>query len=198
MEKIVMTFETPKNKEVLINGTKVEVKPYLSISEQIEIADDYVSAYFYSDEEHKYISSTEWNSFGAEYILKIAILDKLTNIDVDQFDLDGFNFTDIFDNIISHVFNYYSFRESLYEIVESIKEQKRLEKSLGKTIDSLAMKAEEFFINMKNVDVDSLSRESIALLNEIRESGVGRILSEAQIEKDKNKQTTKRKTKKTE
>lgn len=198
MEKIVMTFETPKNKEVLINGTKVEVKPYLSISEQIEIADDYVSAYFYSDEEHKYISSTEWNSFGAEYILKIAILDKLTNIDVDQFDLDGFNFTDIFDNIISHVFNYCSFRESLYEIVESIKEQKRLEKSLGKTIDSLAMKAEEFFINMKNVDVDSLSRESIALLNEIKESGVGRILSEAQIEKDKNKQKTKRKTKKIE
>jgi len=57
---------------------------------------------------------------------------------------------------------------------------------------------EEFLINMKNFDVDSLSRESIALLNEIKESGVGRILSEAQIEKDKNKQTTKRKTKKTE
>ena len=50
--------------------------------------------------------------------------------------------------------------------------------------------------DMPLFDVDSLSRESIALLNEIKESGVGRILSEAQIEKDK--QTTKRKTKKIE
>lgn len=78
MKKSKFKFEIPQNIIIEIGGQKVEITPFISLSEQIAFINSYLETYFKAND----IWMDECDIIGAEHALKLAIVDILTSIEI--------------------------------------------------------------------------------------------------------------------
>lgn len=167
-----IAFNEPELQEVTYGKIKIKVKPYLSLTDQLTLLSVYLEEYF-SKEQSKIIES--------EYKLMFGVLDLCTDIDVETLNLDGLlsNYK-IWEDVRSKVKNYGEFRALLARTVDEIKENRRIEKSLGSIIESL-------FDRLSNLLNSEISPETIEktqnLLKQIENSPVFKKASEIYKEK---------------
>lgn len=145
--------------EVTFGNEKIKVKPYLSITDQVAILTVYLEEYF---------SNTNTGVINSEFKLILAVLDYCTDMDVEKLSLNNImaNYK-LWKEINSKIVNYGDFRALLARTIEEIKEQKRIEKSLG----NIAEKVLEFINNLKDVSPEMLEQVK-SLLVDVEKSEV--------------------------
>lgn len=146
------------------------VKTYLSQEEQEELLANYLALYF---------SNMRGNILKAELGILAGIINFCTNIYV--IDESGekpvavhtinefLANPQLVNKILDSVKNYGTFRAWVKLAVEEYKEERRLEVSLGKVLDTLAQKAEGFLDSISNLSPESI-KESEGLLEKINNS----------------------------
>lgn len=167
-----IAFKEPEIQEVVFGNIKIKVKPYLSLTDQMTLLSIYLEEYF-GKEQTRILES--------EYKLVFGILDLCTNIDVEKISLNSLlaNYK-FWEDIKAKIKNYGEFRALLARTIEEVKENKRIEKSLGNVIEGLVDKIS----NLLNTDISPESIEKVQqLLKDVEES---KIFSKAtEIYKDK-------------
>ena len=174
MEKKVFEWKVPENELLDVGGYKIEVMPYIPLSEQVRIINEYVMAYFHPDK--KFIIEDECDSYTAEYALKLALLDICTNIKLEG-DFENVLYLNIYEQVEMSITNYYEFRNALDSIVANIKEQRLKNSSVGLVIDSIYQKINvliselgENIKNFKPEDLEKLKEVGNSLVEKINES----------------------------
>lgn len=141
-----VTFKAVGYAEVVFQDQTIKVKPYLSLTDQVAVLTAYLEEYFSSD------ASAVIRS---EFKLILAVLDYCTDIDVEKLSLNDImaNFK-LWKEINSKIVNYGDFRAWIAKTIEEIREQKRLEKSLGNVVEKVL----EFISNLKDVSPEMLEQ----------------------------------------
>ena len=146
------------------------VLPYISDANQRVLIGIYVNDLFSKDNDN-----VNYNYIGAENSLLLALLELCTNLNL--IDDDGkplFTLNDVFYNIkqvneiFSRIRNYEHFMDRLYATVKFIKEERRLEKSLGSAIDGLYSKLLGLIEAFEDLDPEKVS----AMVAEINKSEI--------------------------
>lgn len=165
-------FKEPEFQEVIYEKTKIKVKPFLSLTDQITLLTIYLDEYF-SEEKERVLKS--------EYQLVFGVLDLCTNVNIEELSLDSLlsNYG-VWENVKKKIANYGEFRALLARTIDEIKESKRLEKSLGSAIEGI-------FESVQSILKTDISPESIEklqqLLKDVDESKIFNKVTE--IYKDK-------------
>lgn len=139
---------------------KIIVDPYISLMNQSIFMRDYIDLLFKEDD-------FENGYFVAEWSLVMAIIDKMTNVQImpeeNTIDLNIVVNSGLWDEIRERIVNYDDFKNKLLYVVEKTLEQKALEKSIGVTIDKVANQAMIFLEKYSQLD---LSEEGVKKLIE--------------------------------
>lgn len=154
-----VTFKAVGHAEVVFQEQTIKVKPYLSLTDQMAVLTAYLEEYFSPD------ASAVIRS---EFKLILAVLDYCTDIDVEKLSLNDImaNFK-LWKEINSKIVNYGDFRSLAARTIDELKEQKRLEKSLG----NVAEKILEFINNLKDISPEMLDKAK-ELLGDVEKSEV--------------------------
>lgn len=145
--KIKITFPEIENVTIKFDNQKIEIRPYLTLGEQIELINKYVQNYIFGN---GIIELSVYDYIGAELQLMLAIVDKLTNVEVA--DSEGnllINESDLlvsglWSDIVSKLQNYSGFRKLLDRVIEDVKYQTTLQQSVGNVLDNVSKKIVEF------------------------------------------------------
>jgi hypothetical protein len=168
-----------ENVKTVFLGQDIEIKPLISLPEQIDMIRDYVKNYF-SDGD---IFSARYNFFQADLLLKVDLIQAMTSIDVEKdFDIVVAEANGIMELIEENVGNYWEFQERLEETVSIIEEQKESEKTLGAVIDGFVEKISEFATKLSVEDIDKIKEGVSDILKQVDESSVSQYLKEAKVE----------------
>lgn len=161
-----VTFGIPKDGEVVLgDGTLVYVKPYLELTDMAVLMSEYMEEFFKDSPTHV---------IQAEYKLILALLDACTSVEIDEKTIGGLlsNFK-VLEEIKSKIKNYGEFRALLKQTVEEKKEQKRLELSLGKQIESVV----RFFTELSTLEItDENMANAKELVEILKDSPIKEIL----------------------
>jgi len=116
MNKIKLNKKSLENVKISFDGQEIEVVPYISSENQETLIKVYFTAYFSDGKEDR---------LSAERINRMAVLDLLTNVDID---IDGKELTDMLDNVLA---------SGLWEKIEkAIKNYRAFEHNLSIAIES--------------------------------------------------------------
>jgi hypothetical protein len=118
MQKIKLNEKPLKTVEIEFNGQNIEVKPYFDFNEQFVLISTFLDNYF---KESKFGSSTDLLS--ATYTNMLAVLDFMTNIDVEQIKIDNVVGSGLWDKIKESIKNYSDFESNLNDAIESKKQK---------------------------------------------------------------------------
>jgi hypothetical protein len=172
MDKKVFKFDLPEIVRKEIGGIWIDIKPYLSLSEQAQLLRDYVEQYFHS--EKTTVSESRFDVFSAEYTLRLAIIGYCTNVIPTEGKIENLFYTNAYDEILDEIVNYSDFRDMLYTLVKEIKEDISEKNSVGGVIDSLYEKV-EILINQLIESTKNISPEELEKLKETGKELVDRI-----------------------
>lgn len=192
-------FDKPIPSKMRFEGTEIEYKNHLSVSDMANLINSYCQMYFYTvGQEDKFVSMTRFNLLEAEVNLKIGLIKLMTNIDTTDengdvlFSIDDFETSGLFDEITGRIYNYPEFRNLLDKTVEDIKrdtyESESVNASIKKVIDSVY----SFIQKMNETDLTPESMEKIKKLSEEILSNVEQSPIADAIE-DKTRKTRKKK-----
>lgn len=139
-------FKSVDAVEVTFGNEKIKVKPYLSMTDQVTILTVYLEEYF---------SNANTGIINSEFKLIMGVLDYCTDINVDKLSLNDImaNYK-LWKEINSKIVNYGDFRAWIAKTIDEIREQKRLEKSLGNVVEKIL----EFISNLKDVSPEMLEQ----------------------------------------
>jgi|GEM_PF-2764440 len=187
MEKQDFSLNVPENVQIAYKGNTVDIKPFITISEQIQLINNYISNYFLPDDNN--VAMTRSDELNAEYALKLEVLDLCTSIEVDNNSMVVF-YDELWNEIEIHIVNYNEFRGILYGIMSEIKREQSLEKSIGSVIDNFSTKLEfvlnklsEYISDFKIEDIEKIKEAGLSLLKELEDSPVAEIFKEVEIGK---------------
>jgi len=179
-------FEFPKSgfSTVEVGNSSISVKKYLAMSEEDNLIGIYVAELF-SETNYKSVSR-------AENALIASVLETCTNIllvedntVVTTLDMIFENF-EVWEQIISKIKNYSEFRKRLDATVEMLREEKRLNASIGKVIDDTYTKLSGFIENLLANDFSPEKIEGIkSLLSEVNSSPI--LKDSVELFKNQNK-----------
>ena len=171
-DKKMVSFPKPEVKVIEFANQKIEVEPFLSDSTQRVLIEIYLQELFNEETpiQHRFIR--------AEDALKLALLENVTNIklvDESNGEMVGlFGMDEIFRNfslmtkIADAIENWRDFQYRLQSSVELVKEQKRLNASLGSAVSNIYAKLNTLLDNFSNIDPESLK----SMLAEINSSPI--------------------------
>jgi len=190
MEKKAFTLENPENVSIAFKGSAIDIKPYLTIAEQLQLINSYIQNYFFPDEEEKLIGMIESDAFNTEYALRLEIIDMCTSIDGKSVESVNVFYTGLWEKIENSIINYNEFRSILSKIINEIEREQSLRKSIGSVIDGLMSRIElilvelnESLANFKPEDIDKVKEVGLSLLKEVENSSVANIFKEVEIGK---------------
>ena len=123
--KVKLVFEDRGFKEITYNGAKIQIVPFLSMSQQITLINNYLDDYFGINPE-RFIKSTGYNLIEADMKLKNYLFQACTNIDATDVDDKIYADEDFYEELTGSIENYWAFRQRLVEIVSDVKEQVRM------------------------------------------------------------------------
>ena len=145
-EKIVL-----EKSEVVIfdfDGKKIKVQPYITMAQKVILIQSYIQSYFdEGDFVENYIIAENGNVLG--------ILDLCTNIDIDGLSFDDVISSGLWDNVRDNILNYNEFEGHLWEVVDKIKKQNELEKSIGNSFDKISNAVIQFLGKISELDLSS-------------------------------------------
>lgn len=177
MDKIKLeSIREAKHKEIVFQGNKIEVKPFLSFDEQSKIIMEYIIDYFSSD----------YGAIIAEATLRENVISTLTNIDLEGIETENLNTllfqTNLYDLVMDEVYNNSDFIVLLNKVLDEKKRQIEIEKSLGNVLDDLSRKIIEILNNFSSItpeQIEKLSNQTKGLLNDINNSSIAEPIKEA-------------------
>lgn len=204
MEKIKVTsiklkFDNPELKKVKHEGNIIEIRPWMTVPEQILLINHYCKNLFMPEDSRKFIDGSEHDIFGAEINLINEVLRLYTNIDVSMeeggdpaLDLDGFLASGLWKEIKKNIENYGEFEERLLQTVSDTREQINLQKSVGASVDHVAAKISSFVDSLNSFlekvsgfspnDIEKMKSAGKEMLEDIRKSDVAQIFKEAEMQ----------------
>jgi len=172
--KVKLEIKTPANKAFTYNGTTVEIIPYIDFAEQVLLINEYVKDFF-GDINEIIIPETKFHVFEAECRLMNYIIQLNTNIDMSEIDNNIYVEDKLLEVITSQISNYPQFRERLNKVVYEVREQIKLDNSLGKVLSDILEKAKGFIEQMENIspdDIKALQDTGMGLIKELEQSSV--------------------------
>lgn len=195
MEKKPFSFILEEENETIgFQGNKVVVSKFITYPEQVAIVDNYLSNYFFPNKELMG-NFVKQDYLGAEFALVLAIVDLKTNIEIkhENFDLENFINSGMWDKVKSAISNYEDFRSKLERMVRDAKEQIILEKSIGSVIDGLTSKAmilvENLGDKLSETDLNELKETANNLISELKAAPISEIFQETEKQKISKKVT---------
>jgi hypothetical protein len=174
--KVKLEIKTPENKTFEYNGTSIEIIPYIDFAEQVTLINEYIKDFF-GDLDEIIIPKTKYHIFEAECRLKNYIIQLNTNIDMEEIDNNIYVDDNLWEKITEEIINYWGFRERLEEVVYEIKQQVKLDNSLGKVLSDLKDKAEGFLDQMNKIspeDLKEIQEKGFGLIDELEKSNIMR------------------------
>jgi hypothetical protein len=185
MEKIVVNFSKQEKSTFDFDGQTIEVAPYIPGSLGGFLIDQYVKEYFYSATDQKILPDLLRNYLGAQLHLKLTILDRLTNIQISN--ENDPNYTDficvaLWDSVVQEIKNYWEFSESLSCVVDEIKEEIKIEKSVGGVIGGVASKINELLEKLNSIspeEMKGMAETASKTLKELETSKAASLFVEA-------------------
>ena len=185
MEKIVVNFSKQEKSTFDFDGQTIEVAPYIPGSLQAFLIEQYVKEYFYSSTDQKILPDLLRNYLGAELHLKLTVLDRLTNIQISNAndpDYTDFICVALWNLVTSEIKNYWEFEESLSCVVDEIKEEINLEKSVGGVIGGVASKINELLEKLNSIspeEMKGMAETASKTLKELETSKAASLFVEA-------------------
>lgn len=169
-ERKAVTIKGQENVKVPFGNEFIEVKPYITFSEQKQLIAEYVESYF----SRSSISDSGKNVFEAHYVLLIGVLDVCTNIQLFSetgealITVDDFiSNWDSFIKILSEIKNYEYFMSLVEKVIFSMEEDIRINNSIGKVLGDFSSSLNSFL--SKVVSGEALDSSSISQIKEIIE-----------------------------
>lgn len=174
MDKVKLEIKTPENITIEYNGTTIEINPFIDFSEQVLLINEYIKDFF-GDITEIVIPKTKYHVFEAECRLMNYIIQLNTNIDMSDINNNIYVADKLWEMITKEISNYWNFRERLDEVVYEIKEQEKLDNSLGKVLSDILEKAKEFLNQIENIspeDIKELQAVGTGLIKDLQDSSV--------------------------
>jgi len=174
LEKVKLEIKTPTNKTFTYNGETVEIIPYIDFSEQVLLINEYIKDFF-GDISEIVIPKTKYHVFEAECRLMNYIIQLNTNIDMSDIDNNIYVEDKLLDVITKQISNYSMFRERLNQVVHEVKEQVKLDNSLGKVLSDILEKTKGFIDQIENIspeDIKELQETGKGLIEQLESSSV--------------------------
>lgn len=169
-EKQIIEFKSPSFQDVVYEGTKIKVKPYMSLTDMGVVAGLYIENYF---------SESPSRVIQAEYALVTAVLEQCTNLEISEGSFEAFlGNVKLWDEIVSKIKNYGTFRALLKQTVEEKKEEIRIENTTGKVISVLSGKILGVIEQITSAEITPESIDKLKeLLKDLESSSVFKNLS---------------------
>lgn len=150
MEKNTITITKPKNVKFDFQDQQIIVQPFIPLVEFTGLINTYIENLFQSDD---YVS----NHQSAEWGLILKLTNDLTNLRIIEADtnvnLEDLMDTGLWQEIENRITNHWELRRSIDDAISNVLEQKRLEKSLGATLEGLSAKAFAFLDKLSQLDI---------------------------------------------
>jgi hypothetical protein len=182
MEKKKFLFETPETVKIGYKGQEIELVPYIGGELELRLVNEYVDLYFNS-KEVKTVDMFKFDYLRAECMLKVLIMDKLTNIDMTDQDFMELTHIGLWDKIQEGIENYDEFYYgTLLSVVRGIERQLENDKALGSVIDGIVVRLSDFMEKLSVLnpdDMKSIVAEASGLLKGIEESPAAGLFKEA-------------------
>ena len=193
-EKVKLSFKRPKTKTIEYGETTFTLIPFISISQQVILIENYLTAYFGFDKNlPRLIDGTQYDLISAEYNLFHSLFQMLTNVDIESLDTDMYDSTNLLELILGEIKNYPEFKERLESAVAGVEREFALSKSTGAVIESFSgklLEVLESFSKFTPEEVEKVRETSLELLDKSRilssESGVPVALPERKSRKKRS------------
>jgi hypothetical protein len=186
MDKVKLEIKTPENKIIEYDGVSIEINPFIDFPEEVLLINEYIKDFF-GELTEIVIEKTKYHIFEAECRLMYYIIQLNTNIDMSNVDNNIYVDDKLWEMITSEISNYWNFRERLDNVVYEVKEQEKLDNSLGKVLSNILEKAEGFIDQLNNIspeDIKELQNVGVGLINDLEKSNIMRNPSDlATVEK---------------
>ena len=193
MEKVIPIKKDVQTENFDYNGVNITLNPFISAELEIALIKLYVEKYFTPNQEEtlSYLKEGNFDYWLAEYSIKRAILEELTNIDVYETNSD--TILDVFMSVSGGIENYDQFRNRLRGTVEAIKDSK----SIGIVLDGLVTRVQDILQSFSNIDPEKLKETTDSVIQKMESSSVAPIFQEASQSVKLTSNKTKRKAKET-
>jgi hypothetical protein len=188
LEKKVYEFKLPKEKKIEFGEYEITFSPYLTLSQQVVLIKKYIGNYF--DLSNATIKELPYNYFDAQLMLKLNVIDLLTDIDVKSVDVDTLISIGLFDKIQDKIINYWEFESTLEEVIKLIRENIVNKNSINSSFVEVKNKIMDLLEKLSNINPDEikqLAEKGTGLLKELENTPMVNILNEAQGQPVKNK-----------
>jgi hypothetical protein len=166
MEKIKLVFPEVETEKFEFNGQKIEVDKFASPSQERAIADYAIQT---SEGENELIDEDSLPTVASyskfEYGFIGGVLATMTNIDLDDLNIDSVVSSGLWGEIKSSISNYFDLAVAVEKVYNLRKQEFNLESKLNKLIDNVG----EFVEKISKLD---LSPENLKLI--IEQLGVGK------------------------
>jgi len=146
MDKINLQLDSLGWKKVFYNEQLFLVSQTLPIKIQSDLVSLYISEYF--GNEAIYI-----NHIKAEEVLRLAIIDKCTNINIDDMTVDGIIMSGVWGIIQKELPFYHELREMIECVVDHIQEEIAIQRSINGTLERIELAITEFLSNISELDL---------------------------------------------
>lgn len=166
MKKIKLIEKVLKNIEIIHEGQEISVIPYIDYNNQGILIKSYLSAYFKDGVEDRLY---------AETVNKIAVLDLLTNVDLEDIEaselhklLDNMVSSGLWEKITKTIKNY---REYLYNLDIALAFKKKEDSDIGFIFKKLIEeKVNPMIVKFSEIDFTDEKLEQVkSLVNEVKD-----------------------------
>lgn len=181
MEKVVLNKKDVEIEIFEYNGISVELIPFISTELELSLIKLYLEKYFTPnhDETLSYLKEGYFDYWLAEYSIKQAIIESLTNIDVKDDDgemkITSDTIVDVFLQISNMIKNYSQFKGRLGKQVQAVKDSK----SIGIVLDNLATRISGILQSFQSIDPEQLKSLADSLIQKVENSEAAPIFKEA-------------------
>lgn len=153
MEKIEIVFSEQKPKQFNFENNIIKVLPYMSMAVKSMIIKMYL------EEALDTSKDIVERMISAKMIMILGIVDKCTNIGVDNIDIEQIILSGLWDSIKNNILNYGELEDEIDFAMKQIKNEKEFENSSNSAINGIVIKISEFMDKISDMD---LSEDGIA------------------------------------
>jgi hypothetical protein len=158
--KIKLIFSEIEKNKFDFNGQEIEVNKYATPAQERAIANYAIQA---SEEENEIIDIDSLPAVGSfskfEYGFIVGVLEVMTNIDLDDLNIDSVVSSGLWEKVKANILNYFDLKINVEKVYNLHKQEKGLESKLHKLIDNI----DGFIDNISKID---FSPEGIKALTE--------------------------------
>jgi len=174
MDKVKLEIKIPEKVIINYNGVDIEVVPFLTIAQEAFLIQKYIEDYFGKPEDIL-IYGTRYHYLEAETKLKNYLIQLITNIEIEDLDVNIYSDSVLWNKIEDEIVNYYDFEMKLYEVVNSVKEEESIKYSIGSVISNLVDKANIFIEKMEDMDAEKIKEageKGLELIDRLEKTSV--------------------------